>query len=243
MGDQLPKKRRQPQPTESMAADLQMAHAAYEARTKLRWIVSAFLLSALTIFVIYRAFTSSAGFVPHLLFMALGTGVIVGLNFLISSNDPDPDPEATKRKRDEAARHRKQLAKAAAERRSVESAEKALLKEKKRQQDLVEKTERDRVYAEQKAIRDQQVAELAASMQLEQIRVQRENRITELMMLAETDPKKAFKLASREGIDIHAEAVKRVAGGAALVGAALGVGAQAGSELVNQIMNNGREKS
>lgn len=231
----------------------QEAHQSFKGRRSLRIRVSVGLFLLLVVFVLYRGFTTNAGATAHLIFLASGSVLIIGLNYLIASNDPDPDPEATKRELSEQRKRREEERAVLAEKRAIENAELARVRDEKQKQqaeekaerdrvETIEKAERDRIYAEQKAVRDREASELVAAMLQQQLRAERENRITELMMLAESNPKKAFKLASRDGIDLHAEAVRRVAGGAAVVGAALGAGAQAGSELVKHIVNGTGEK-
>lgn len=206
------------------------AHRAYLIRRNRRILVSKIVIGSMGAFLLYRQFTTAAGMTVHGIFFAVGFAIVVGLNVVMSSQDPDPDPDATNRETAELANRKAEAKAIRAEQKAIEDAEKKRVKEVETQKRLLQQAENDRA-----------ARELAMVLIDEQLRVQRQNRVTELMILADTDLKKALKLASKEGIDLHAEAQSRAAGAAVVVGAALGAGVQAGAEFVRAVVKKTNE--
>jgi hypothetical protein len=209
-------------------------HRLYTGRKWFRDRFAIALIVGLTAFFIYQLIFANASAVTHVVMFAVGLSFIFGIHFIFANQDPDPDPAATARN---MAERRQRRAEAKAEK-DLRNAELAKIRQTKAAEEKLRRDAENAIIAKQIAERNEAAAELAASMAMEQARIDRENKITELLMIANTDMKRALKLAGREGIDLHAEAQKRVAAGAAVVGAALGTGAKVGVEFVKHMLRS-----
>jgi|GEM_PF-4872571 len=213
-------------------------HRSYQRRHAVRFSGAVALGVPLVIFFGFRglqAWWNSGPVIGHLLILAFCLGIIGFVWWLMESQDPDPDPAATKRN----AEQRRTERAAAAE---IRAAENAVIRDAKaaaRAEQKAIDAERAAMKAAEDKIRNEAAAEVVAGLMTQQIQqqlqAQRSNRVLELMVMFETNPKKALKLASQEGIDLHAEAMNRLGVGVGAIGFALGAGLQAGSEVVKEI--------
>lgn len=191
--------------------------SGYEAFCKRRAIRKIVLVSSLPVLALLflNAAGSSTGFIVPLLFFGFLAALVTAGYVVWAKNDPDPNPAETERRR-EVARVK---AEALAEERAIKNAE---LAEKRAIKNAELKQIRDdenaKLAAEREIKRQEEAAaaaEKAAFFATQRELVARQNRITELLVIADKDLRKALKLATREGIDLYAEAEKRVVGGAA----------------------------
>lgn len=212
---------------------------AYKRRHALRLYALMALVPVIALFAGYRTVQSwwiGGSVVGHVILLMFGLGITGGIWWLLESQDPDPDPEAAKI---EAEQSRIERSKAA----EIRSAEKLVRRDQhviERAEQQARKAENAAVKASEDKIKNAAAAEHANALVLQQIHLrmqsERSNRITELIMLFESNPKKALKLAQQEGIDLHAEALARVNAGVGSIAFALGAGAQAGSEFVKGVI-------
>jgi hypothetical protein len=209
-------------------------HQRFTRRKIIRDRSAITLAACLAAFFLYQLINANSSALAHVVMFVVGLGFIFGLHFIISNQDHDPDPAATAKQKAEEQQRRAELKSANA----IRKAEQLKVHQAKAAENKLRRDAENEIRAKEIAERNRAAAEMAMAMANEQVRIDRENRITELLFLADTDMKRALKLAGREGIDLHAEAQKRLAAGAAVVGAALGTGAKVGVEFVKHMLRS-----